>query len=117
MLKVIRGATCAENTPQSIANCATALIQEILSRNCLNKSAITAIFFTATQDLDAFNPATAVRTSLDLPNVAFMCAQEMQVAGTLPHCLRVAVFVEVAENKSLSTVYLGAAQALRPDLK
>ena len=116
MLKVIRGAVCAENTAESIGENAVKLIAEIISRNSLEVGEITAIFFTATNDLDQANPATAVRTQLNLHNVAFMCAQEMTVRGMLPRCLRVAVFVETEQSAPFVPVYLGAAATLRQDL-
>ena len=117
MLKIIRGAVCAQNTAESIANSAVQLIEEIVDRNCLKKDDIAAIFFTATEDLNAANPATAVRTQLQLNKVAFMCAQEMTVAGMLPHCIRAAVFVEMQQDTPIAPVYLGAAASLRKDLK
>ncbi len=117
MIKIVRGATCAQNTAESISQNAVELITEIISRNRLDKSAISAIFFTATADLNAANPATAVRTSLGLNDVAFMCAQEMSVVGALPHCIRAAVFVETSAEAPFKPVYLGKAATLRPDLR
>jgi len=120
MIKIVRGAVCAQNTTESISQSATELIAEIISRNRLDKSAISAIFFTATADLDAANPATAVRKALELNDVAFMCAQEMAVVGALPRCIRVAVFVQIepdATDAPLVPVYLGKAATLRPDLR
>lgn len=116
MMKIIRGAVCAQNSAESIGQNAVNLISEIISRNNLDKNAVSAIFFTATEDLNAANPATAVRTQLGLNNVAFMCAQEMTVQGMLPQCLRVAVFVETDRDAPTTPVYLGAAATLRQDL-
>lgn len=116
MLKIIRGATCAQNTEKSIAHNAVTLITEIMSRNCLKETDVSAIFFTATADLNAANPATAVRAQLNLHQVAFMCAQEMSVAGALPRCLRVALFAQIPDDTAVTPVYLGNAATLRPDL-
>lgn len=116
MTKIIRGAVCAENTAESIAENAVLLIKEIMVRNCLAAHDVTAIFFSATPDLNAANPATAVRTQLGLNNVAFMCFQEMTTQGMLPCCIRAAVFAERATDAPLVPVYLGEAAKLRPDL-
>ena len=112
MLKVIRGAICAENTAESISENAVTLVREILTRNCLAAERVSAVFFSATADLNACYPATKVRETL-LPNAAFMCFAEMQVASSLSHCIRVAVFAEVEDVKHC---YLGKASQLRADL-
>lgn len=117
MIKIIRGAVCAQNTSESISQNAVELISEIISKNRLNKAEISAIFFTATSDLTAANPATAVRTALALNQVAFMCAQEMTVTNMLPCCLRAAVVVQVDDDTPVSPVYLGKTATLRPDLR
>lgn len=117
MIKIIRGAVCAQNTSESISQNAVDLITEIISKNRIDKAAISAIFFTATDDLDAANPATVVRKTLGLDEVAFMCAQEMHVCGALPCCLRVAVFVQVDADTRVVPVYLGKAATLRPDCR
>ena len=112
-IQVIRGAICAENTAESISQNALALVGEILERNCLLPEQVLAVFFSATPDLDACYPATKVRETL-LPKAAFMCFAEMHVVGSLPHCIRVAVF---AETERVEYCYLGEAAQLRPDLK
>lgn len=117
MIKIIRGAVCAQNTSESISQNAVELISEIIFRNRLDKSTISAIFFTATEDLNAVNPATAVRAALDLPEVAFMCSQEMAVVGALPFCIRAAVFVDTPAETLFKPVYLGKTATLRPDLQ
>ncbi|MCM1289976.1 MAG: chorismate mutase [Corallococcus sp.] len=116
MLKIVRGAVCAQNTAESISQNASRLIGEILSRNRLENKNVSAIFFTVTRDLDAANPATAVRREFCMDNVAFMCSQEMSVVGMLPFCIRAAVFAETEQSSTLIPVYLGDAAILRPDL-
>ena len=111
-IKVIRGAICAENTAASISESAETLVKVIMARNCLAAEQISAVFFSATADLNACYPATQVRKTL-LPNVAFMCFQEMSVKGSLPGCIRVSVF---AETETVQHCYLGKAAQLRPDL-
>lgn len=109
-MKVIRGAVCAENTPQSISQNALLLMQEILKRNKLSAQQVASVFFSTTADLSACYPATAVRKQL-LPNAAFMCLQEMQVDGSMQGVIRVAVFART--NREVVNCYLGQTQQLR----
>ena len=111
-VKVIRGAICAENTVASISESAETLIKVIMARNSLATEQVSAVFFSATADLNACYPATQVRKNI-LPNASFMCFQEMSVKGSLPGCIRVAVF---AETETVQHCYLGKASQLRPDL-
>lgn len=113
MQKVIRGAVCAENTSESISQNSLLLVQSILRANNLRAEQISAAFFTATADLDACYPATAVRKQL-LPNASFLCSQEMRVQNSLQRCIRVAVFADFEGEPR--HCYLGEAQQLRPDL-
>ena len=112
-ISVIRGAICAENNKESISDNAVALVNEILAKNCLVAEDVLAVFFSATSDLNACYPATKVRETL-LPDASFMCFAEMQVEGSLDHCLRVSVFAKTAEAKHC---YLGRASKLRPDIQ
>ena len=113
----IRGAICAENTVQDIYAKSVQLVGEIISANNIKPSDISAIFFTVTDDLDACYPATGVREALSLSHVAFMCFGEMKVPNSLPHCIRVCVFVQDMPQQQCKHCYLGEASSLRPDLK
>lgn len=112
----IRGAICAENTVRDISAKSAELITEILRANNLDASDIQAVFFSATKDLDACYPAKAVREQLGLDSAAFMCFAEMDVKGSLPHCIRVCVFAEKIEQNECRHCYLGEARSLRTDL-
>ena len=117
MIRAIRGATTAENTKDGIICAVKELLQEILRVNNLDIDQIISILFTATRDLDAAYPAVAAR-ELGMTSAALMCVQEMQVAGSLPRCVRVQVTAETdAAQKDMRHVYLKEARALRPDLE
>ena len=45
-----------------------------------------------------------------------LCAQEIDVPGALPRCIRVLAHVDVAEGQRVRHVYLRDARGLRPDL-
>ena len=114
-MKAIRGAICAQNTKDDIAEKSVTLVRTIFEKNSLKKEDITAIIFTATKDLFAEYPAKSVRLQLDLPNVAFLCLQEMFVENSLNNCIRVCVFAE--GTGEATHCYLGEAQKLRADIK
>ena len=113
---VIRGAICAENTKEDISDKSVKLVEAILSNNDLSACDVDAVFFSATRDLDACYPATAVRERLAMSNVAFMCFAEMCVVGSLDHCLRVSIFVPKLSQDECKHCYIGKASCLRSDL-
>jgi len=112
----IRGATTAINTKADIISTTKELLLQILATNNLATNQIISILFTATQDLDAAYPAIAAR-ELGITHASLMCAQEMHVIGSLPHCIRVQIIAEIdAMQANAKHIYLKEARALRPDL-
>lgn len=116
-MAVIRGAICANNTIEDISSKSLELVNSIIQENNVNLQHISAIIFSATKDLDACYPAKAVREQLGLSNVAFMCFQEMDVVGSLDHCIRVGIFVDGFSQSNVKHIYIARAQDLRKDLK
>lgn len=113
----IRGAICAKNTVEDIAQKSVDLIGTIIDNNGISPDKIEAIIFSVTDDLNACYPAKSVREQFCLDNVAFMCVQEMRVPNSLSNCIRACVFVKGLAQKKCCHCYLGEAQVLRPDLK
>jgi chorismate mutase len=114
----IRGAiTCDENTKADITEKTQELVKEILERNSLDSNDIVSMLFTATSDLTQEFPATAAR-ALGLDNVPLMCAQELEIEGSMQRCVRVMIHVDINKKRSeIHHVFLGAAQSLRKDLE
>lgn len=116
----IRGAACAENTPESITEKVGEMCRKLFKENGLSSDDLVSIQFTLTPDLDALNPATALRRTdvgLDTSKVALFCSQEAVIKGMLPKVIRVMITAYMPEGSELHTAYLNGAQALRPDLK
>ena len=115
----IRGAICAENNVESVKKQTLKLFDGIVGKNCLNLCDIEAILFTVTKDIDACYPAKFVREGhVELSNVAFMCAQEMDVVGSLKKCIRICVVTNSNfSQKDVYHCYLDGAECLRPDLR
>ena len=115
----IRGAITVENNNVSDISAATVeLYNEIIARNQINSDAIINIIFSLTKDLNAIYPAKALRDSLNLADIPFMCVQEADIFCALEKCIRILVQVESDLNKiAVKHVYLKGAAVLRPDLK
>ncbi len=112
----IRGAVCVTNNVKDIEEKSVELIESIIKANGISAKDIDAVFFSATEDLDACYPAKSVREKLSLTNVAFMCFSEMYVAGSMRGCIRVCVFVPGLSQTNCKHCYLGKAKDLRKDL-
>ena len=113
----IRGAICAKNTVEDIAQKSVLLVKTIIEQNELSLDKIEAVIFSVTDDLNACYPAKSVREELNLNQAAFMCFREMSVPNTLSNCIRVCVLVEGLAQNRCKHCYLGEAAALRTDLQ
>jgi monofunctional chorismate mutase len=113
----IRGAiSVAEDDPRQIAEATRELLGKIVVRNWLERDEIVSVFFTLTHDLTSAFPAHAAR-EMGWVDVPLLCATEIPVPGSMPHCLRVLVQVELRSPRPLEThIYLREAVALRPDV-
>lgn len=118
-LYCIRGATCAENTEESISRNVGELCRSLFERNSLRSENLVSIQFSVTPDLDALNPATALRncdTGLDTSRTALFCSAEPCVKNMLPRAVRVMISAYMPRGFSPEAVYINGAQVLRPDL-
>lgn len=92
------------------------LFQEMLTANALDQDDLVSVLFTATPDLVSEFPAVAAR-ELGMTDVPLMCAQELDIAGSLPRVVRILAYAETELTKpEIKHVYLGGAAALRQDL-
>lgn len=115
----VRGAITVEtNTKTDILENTKRLLNELISQNHINaEQDIISIFFTATRDLNACFPAKAAR-ELGWHDTALMCAQEIDVKGGLPKCIRIMIHYRTTEkDHKPQPVYLKEAKKLRPDIK
>ena len=116
-VRAIRGATTVDaDDVESITERVTALLQQIMDRNGLAEDDIISILFTATEDIVSTFPATAAR-STGLGAVPLICARELSIVGSVPHCVRVMLHVETDRPRhDIHHVYLEGARGLRDDL-
>lgn len=114
MVKAVRGAVMVENTEASIRQWVTRLLSRIVETNDLAESDIISILFSQTIDIDALNPATALR-SVGYSSVPLFCTQEPRISGAPTGLVRVLLTCNT-ERERLDPVYLNGAEALRKDL-
>lgn len=114
----IRGAVTVEANEAKLISAATLeMVREIMSANDIEPSDICSVLITVTQDLNDTFPAQAVRQLPGWELVPLMCALEVPVKGSLERCIRLMVLVNTEKSQAeIQHVYLGGAQALRPDL-
>jgi len=112
----IRGAiTVEENTKECIFAATKELISAIMEQNSIKEEDIASIIFTATPDLDAAFPATAVR-EMGFKETALLDAVEMNVKGSMSRVIRVLMHVNAEKGFKPRHIYLKEAIKLRPDL-
>lgn len=114
----IRGAiTVVANDTAAIHEATTELLLTMVEQNGVVTEDVAGCFITATPDLNATFPAVAIRQLEGWPLVPLMCAQEMEVPGSLSMCIRIMMIVNSpTEQADMRHVYLRGATVLRPDL-
>ncbi len=111
---VIRGATTIPcDTKEEIRKAVSELLEQIESRNSLKRDEVVSLVFSSTSDIHSFYPAKAAREA-GFVSCSLFSAQEPDIEGGLPLCIRCMLFVE--KNLSPSHVYLRGAKILRKDL-
>ena len=117
MCRGVRGATAVgANVADEILAATRELLECIVDANSLRIEDLTAVIFTATPDLDSAYPARAAR-EMGWVDVPMVCSQEMDVADSLPLCIRVLLLWNTSRPPNeIRHVYLGSARVLRPDL-
>ncbi len=113
----LRGAiTCTEDTASEIEAKTQRLVKEMLARNEVADDDLVSIIVTATDDISAAYPASAVR-GLGFADVPLLGARELAVEGGLPRCIRVLVHSYSDRRRAeVQHVYLEDARTLRADL-
>ena len=115
-IRFIRGATTASgNSVKEIEDAVIELINELISRNNLNKTNLLSITFTATKDLNACFPASIARTCNGLDSVAFLDCQQMYVENDVDFCIRIMAQVLLPSKNLVKHPYLRGASKLRSD--
>ena len=114
-LKAIRGASCSANEKAEITQKTVYLYDKLLTANGLAETDIVSLFFSLTADLDAVNPASALRRSGRAGEIAMMVLQEAAVQCSMPGTIRMLIHVYLPKEKPVQHVYTHGAEKLRPE--
>lgn len=113
----LRGATTLDVDEQEhLLGRVRVLLTEMLDANDVDREDLISIMFTATPDVHSAFPARAAR-QLGMGDVPLICAQELDVVGAKPLCIRVLVHLQSTVGRAaLHHIYLEGAADLRDDL-
>ncbi len=115
-IRAIKGATTVSvDSAREICIATAELLHAMLSENALRVEHVVSLMLTATPDLRSEFPARGARDA-GWGEVPMLCAQEIDVPGALPRCIRVLAHVELTAGHPVRHVYLRDARGLRPDL-
>ena len=112
----VRGATTVNtNSRAEILSATRRLLALMIRLNGIEPDDVASAIFTTTRDLNAEYPALAAR-QLGWLDAALLCGHEMEVPRGLSMCIRILVHWNTTKSpQDIQHIYLGEAQALRPD--
>ena len=115
-MKALRGAiTVGEDNEEEIWQGARILLSQIMRRNSIKTEDIGACIFSMTSDLTAGFPAKGAR---QLEGFEYVPLYKVMRETKRTDCIRVLLLVDTELSQSeIQHVYMGRAQALRPDLR
>ena len=116
-LFALRGATRCLNDGADIQKQVSAMYDELLAKNKLGEEDLVSLIFSVTGDLDAKNPASALRQEGRAAEAALFVTQEANVRGGLERVIRVIIHCYLDSSSKPVHVYRNGAELLRPDRK
>ena len=114
-LFALRGAIRSLNEEGDIIRQVSALYDELLERNRLEEGDIVSAIFSVTPDIDALNPAAALRRCGRAADTALFAVQEALFPGALDRTIRVLIHCYMPPAAVPRHSYLNGAEVLRPD--
>lgn len=114
-LYALRGAAQCLNTAEDMREQVAALYDALLAVNGLQERDIVSLIFSVTRDLDAANPAAALRQSGRAADIALFAVQEAESRGALERTVRSLLHCYLPEGAVPRHVYRNGAEVLRPD--
>lgn len=114
-LFALRGAARCLNTEADIQEQTVGLYDELLLRNNLGEKDLVSVIFSVTGDLDAKNPAAALRQAGRAGEAALFVTQEACFPGSLERVIRILIHCYLDSSQRPFHVYRNGAEVLRPD--
>ena len=114
VVRAIRAATRLQrDDADEMAVAVVEMLTALIDDNGLSRDQLISVLFTATPDLHSCFPAAAAR-GMGLTDVPLMCAQELDVSGSMQMVIRAMVHVDTELPRSeLTHPYLRGTDALR----
>jgi len=116
-LFALRGATQCVNNPEDIQKQVLKMYDELLLNNNLTEKDLVSVIFSVTADLDAKNPASALRQGGRALSTALFVTQEAHFTGSLERVIRLLIHCYLDVSAIPVHVYRNGAEVLRPDRK
>ncbi|MDG1500476.1 MAG: chorismate mutase [Planctomycetota bacterium] len=109
----VRGATqVAADTEPAILSATAELFRALVGANEITPEDLAAIVFTMTPDLTSAFPAQAASMA-NFESTPRICAQEIDVPGSLPRCLRLLLIWNAPQDAAPTThLYTNGAEVL-----
>jgi chorismate mutase len=114
-LCALRGAFCCLNDEDDIIRETAACYDRLLEENRLAEADIVSLLFSVTPDIDALNPAAALRRSGRGGELSLFVQQEPVFQGSLKRVIRLLIHCYLEEGSPPRHVYQNGAEVLRPD--
>jgi chorismate mutase len=114
-LAALRGAVCVQNDPADITAKIARVYDLLLDRNAIREEDIVSLLFSVTKDIDAKNPAAALRESGRGRDISLFSVQEPHIKDSLSGVIRLMMHCYMEETAPPRHVYIEGAEALRPD--
>lgn len=115
-MTIIRGATTVSyDSKEEISVAVRELLEEVFTSNTLKKEEVSGFLFSLTSDIHSYHPAKAAREAGYDFAPLFACI-EPDIEGGLKLCIRLMLFTELAEKRSVKHIYQRGAKVLRKDI-
>jgi len=114
-LFALRGATRCLNSREDIQEQVVKMYDELLSANRLSVDDLVSVIFSVTADLNAINPASALRKTGRAKENALFVTQEANFSNSLERVIRVLMHCYLENGATPVHVYRNGAEVLRPD--
>jgi chorismate mutase len=114
-LTALRGAVRVKNDPDDIGAKIARVYDALLEQNGINEGDIVSLIFSVTTDIDAKNPAAALRQSGRAAELALFSVQEPVVKDALSGVIRLLLHCYMDDSMPPRHVYRDGAESLRPD--
>ena len=113
---IIRGATTVErDSKEEISAAVKEMLTEIFSVNELKKTEVKGFLFSLTSDIHSYHPAKAAR-ECGYDFAPLFTALEPDIDGGLKQCIRLMLFTDLENERTVKHIYQKGAKVLRKDI-